>query len=131
MLLNAYEYWRYESKNTQTFEAIEANENLYQSNKVLESSRRHGHSHGAGGVIHNNEENSSFWSAEAWQRVMSSPQYELCVNIVGICNILCIVIRQVDITETTGYIKGWIYIQISINTLFLIELLSDILVHGY
>ena len=41
---------------------------------------------------------------------MSSPQYELCVNVVGICNILCIVIRQVDITETTGYIKGWIYI---------------------
>ena len=62
---------------------------------------------------------------------MSSPQYELCVNVVGICNILCIVIRQVDITETTRYISGWIFIQIAINSLFLIELLSDIIVHGH
>jgi hypothetical protein len=39
VLLNAYEYWRYESKNTQTFEAIDANDTLRQS-------MRHGHSHG-------------------------------------------------------------------------------------
>ena len=111
VLLNAYEYWRYESKNTQTFEAIEANETLHQSIKEnRRSSRVHGHSHGANGVIQSGNESQGLCDTETWQRLMSSPQYELCVNVVGICNILCIVIRQVDITETTGYIKGWIYI---------------------
>ena len=66
-----------------------------------------------------------------WAKVMSSPQYELSVNILGIINILCIVIRQVDITETTNYISKWIYIQMAINALFLIELFSDIFIHGF
>ena len=66
-----------------------------------------------------------------YAKLMGSPQYELVVNIVGIINILCIVIRQVDITETTNYISKWIYVQIAINSIFFIELLSDILIHGF
>ena len=62
---------------------------------------------------------------------MQSPMYELVVNIVGIVNILMIVIRTIDISESTNYITIWIYLQIIINTLFLIELLSDFIIHGF
>ena len=61
---------------------------------------------------------------------MDSPQYELAVNIVGIFNILCIVVKQTDMAGTTKYILGWMYVQVGINTLFLIELISDFIVHG-
>ena len=66
----------------------------------------------------------------SWKVFMDSPQYELLVNIVGIFNILCIVVKQIDIYETTHYILIWMYVQMGINTLFLIELISDFCVHG-
>ena len=61
---------------------------------------------------------------------MSSPQYELFVNIIGIFNILCIVVRQVDITDDTKFIRGWIVVQLIINTIFLLEMISDIFIYG-
>ena len=63
--------------------------------------------------------------------MMQSPIYELVVNIVGIVNIMMIVIRTIDISESTSYITIWIYIQIVINTLFLVELMSDFCIHGF
>lgn len=38
---------------------------------------------------------------QEWTNIISSPQYELFVNIIGIINILSIVVRQVDFTDTT------------------------------
>ena len=92
ILLNSYEYWRYENKNKQTFESIDHHCELRETeikcahSEVKPSARKR------------------------WAKMMGSPQYELSVNIVGIINILCIVIRQVDITETTNYISKWIYV---------------------
>jgi hypothetical protein len=111
ILLNAYEYWRYENKNKITFDSIDHNDTFRETLK-LESSVK-------------------IEPRRKWAKFMSSPQYELIVNILGIINIQCIVIRQVDIMETTNYISNWIYIQMAINALFLIELFSDILIHGF
>jgi hypothetical protein len=63
---------------------------------------------------------------------MQSPEYELFVNIIGIFNILFIVVRQVDLddTDSNALIYHWIFIQISINMLFLVELLSDFCILG-
>lgn len=63
--------------------------------------------------------------------INTSPFYELVVNIVGIFNILMIVFRQVDLTDTTYSIKIWIYVQIVINFLFMIELISDFMSNGF
>mmetsp|Transcript_13705 Transcript_13705/g.23372 ORF Transcript_13705/g.23372 Transcript_13705/m.23372 type:complete len:337 (-) Transcript_13705:187-1197(-) len=62
--------------------------------------------------------------------VTLTPQYELLVNMVSIANLLCIIIRQIDISESTRYITFWIYLQMVINFLFLIELASDFRLHG-
>ena len=62
---------------------------------------------------------------------MSTPQYELIVNIIGIFNILCIVVRQVDLSDSTNFITYWIYIQKLINICFFIELLSDFVMRGF
>ena len=62
---------------------------------------------------------------------MSTPQYELIVNIIGIFNILCIVVRQVDLSDSTNFITYWIYIQMLINICFFIELLSDFVMRGF
>ena len=35
---------------------------------------------------------------------MESPMYELVVNVVGIINIIMIVIRTIDVSESTQYI---------------------------
>jgi hypothetical protein len=66
-----------------------------------------------------------------WSDLMSSPQYELMVNIVGIFNILCVVVRQVDLTDSTNFIEYWIFLQFIINMCFLIELVSDFLIHDF
>lgn len=68
---------------------------------------------------------------EEWANMMSSPQYELFVNIIGIINILSIVVRQVDFTDSTNFIKAWIYTQFVINMIFMIELISDFLTYGF
>lgn len=62
--------------------------------------------------------------------MISSPQYELFVNIVGIFNILSVVVRQVDFTDTTTFVLTWIIVQFVINFLFLIELVSDFFIYG-
>jgi hypothetical protein len=67
---------------------------------------------------------------ESYEQILESPQYELFVNIIGIFNILCIVVREVDLNDTTNFITVWIYIQFAINFLFLVELLSDMVIHG-
>jgi len=47
---------------------------------------------------------------ESYEQILESPQYELFVNIIGIFNILCIVVREVDLNDTTNFITVWIYI---------------------
>jgi len=79
----------------------------------------------SGGLLKNNQ------VIKKWSVIMQSPEYELFVNIIGIFNILCIVVKQVDLTDSTAFIYHWMFIQISINILFLIELLSDFCILGF
>lgn len=111
LLFNAYEYWRFEKINKQTLNHIgQAQEDqdthtISQSGLVIPSHntmRVSAKKRRCGCVT---EERMNDWS-----NMMSSPQYELFVNIIGIFNILCIVIRQVDFTDTTDFITTWIYI---------------------
>ena len=44
---------------------------------------------------------------------------------------MCIVVRQVEVTDTTTFITYWIWIQIIINWIFFLELISDFIVHGF
>ena len=66
-----------------------------------------------------------------WQNVWESPQYELVVNIIGIFNILCIVVRQVNLTNSTDFLTIWIGVQFIINLIFMIEVVSDWCLHGF
>jgi hypothetical protein len=61
---------------------------------------------------------------------MSSPGYELFVNIIGIFNISCIVIRQVEITDSTEFITYWIITQFIINGIFAFEMISYFVILG-
>lgn len=119
LLLNAYEYWRYEKKNQQKFEPLSSEH----ENQLGDSGHHHERMH----LRHTHSDEKQKFS---WKVFMDSPQYELAVNIVGVFNILCIVVKQIDVAGTTQYILGWMYVQIGINTLFLIELISDFIVHG-
>jgi hypothetical protein len=42
-------------------------------------------------------------------QVMSSPQYEFIVNVVGVVNIVCILIIQLETKGSAEFIIGWIY----------------------
>ena len=59
-----------------------------------------------------------------------SPEYELVVHVIGICNLISIVIRQLDLHESISYIRTWMWIQIAVNNLFVFELLANYYVHG-
>ena len=61
---------------------------------------------------------------------MSSPKYEFAVDIIGMLNILFIVVRQINITDSTKFITYWMMIQIVINWVFVIELIRDLIVYG-
>ena len=62
---------------------------------------------------------------------MSSPLYEFLVNVVGVCNIVCILVIQLETKGSAEFIVAWIYSQIIINLLFCFELLSDLFIHGF
>ena len=91
LLLSAYEYWKYENQNKKTFvqlekdAALDTDEKDYQS--FLETKKT---------VLQKR--------VDSFATTMASPKYELVVNIIGIINILCIVVRQVDLTDTSGMI---------------------------
>jgi len=60
---------------------------------------------------------------------MSHPYYELTINVIGVINIVSIIIISSDMEKTSVAIEGkWITVQIIINLLFLIELISDLVV---
>ena len=62
---------------------------------------------------------------------MSSPGYELFVNLIGIFNIACIVIRQSEVTESTYLVTYWMIVQFIINSVFFLELLSNFVILGF
>lgn len=59
-----------------------------------------------------------------------SPKYELFVNCVTIINLISIMVRQIDFSESTQDIITWMRIQIGVNIFFFFESLSDLLMHG-
>lgn len=105
-LLNGYEYWCYEKKYNQTFDLAKSDSSDSKDPDVVTPGRN-------------------------WRKIMASPQYELVINVLGIMNVLCIVVREGDFTETRNYIEKWIYLQFAINAVFFIELVADIWVHGF
>lgn len=135
ILLNAYEYWRYENVNKQTFQQLEKeDENKKEMQERKQSNASAQRLDSVSSDMRRGPKKKCFCLSEElvnnWSTLMSSPQYDLFVNIIGIFNILCIVVRAVDLTDSTAFITYWINIQQIINMLFLIELISDFCVHG-
>ena len=133
ILLNAYEYWRYENINKQTFNQIDQDG----ESAPASSSYRHSTSKASvnvkGSQIGSKKKEKSKQPDifKKWSALLSSPLYEFCVNVVGVFNILCILIIQLDTKGSEEFIEYWIYSQIVINLLFFVELLSDFFIHGF
>ena len=105
ILLNAYEYWQYENKNKQAFKEIDEFEDFKETSRYRRSVKDKSVS------VKKNDGKKTFKSyVKEWGELMQSPMYELVVNIVGIVNILMVVIRTIDISESTNYITIWIYL---------------------
>jgi len=67
---------------------------------------------------------------EKYSLWVNSPKYELFVNVIGITNIFSIMMRQIDISDSTNFMTGWIIFQIVLNIIFLMEILNDFVMHG-
>ena len=63
-------------------------------------------------------------------RLLSSPTYELFMNILTTINICAVLIRSVLETQSEIYIHTWCITQISINIIMGIEMVSDMIVSG-
>ena len=61
---------------------------------------------------------------------MSSPQYELAMNIVTVCNVFTVFVRALETSASEATIQQWIVIQMTINLTMLLETLSDIYIQG-
>jgi len=62
--------------------------------------------------------------------LMSSPQYELAMNIITVCNLFTVFVRALQTSASESTIQQWIDLQIAINVTMLFETLGDIYVQG-
>ena len=74
------------------------------------------------------EQVNEFWNKALL--LMSSPQYELAMNIITVCNVFTVFVRALETSASESTIKQWIIIQMTINLTMLFETLSDIYVQG-
>ena len=61
---------------------------------------------------------------------MSSPQYELFMNILTILNVFTVFVRALQNSASQSTIRAWIILELVINLLMLIETIGDISVSG-
>lgn len=108
ILLKAYEYWKYENINKKTFQTLDNNRTSFAqnntSNEIGKSAEIDNIGEGDEMIVPNNK------MVQRWGVIISSPLYELCVNLIGIINVSSIVIRQTTIASSTKYITYWMYL---------------------
>ena len=61
---------------------------------------------------------------------MNTPNYELFQNMMTLFNIACIVYLQELQDHSISLMQNWMIFQIILNTIFLVELLSDVFLLG-
>ena len=74
------------------------------------------------------EQVNEFWNKALL--LMSSPQYELAMNIITVGNVFTVFVRALETSASESTIKQWIIIQMTINLTMLFETISDIYVQG-
>ena len=62
--------------------------------------------------------------------IIASPHYELAMNLIAILNVFTVFLRALQQSATEENIKMFIYIELSINFLMLIEYIMDIAISG-
>ena len=73
-------------------------------------------------------DNQSFWQKAL--RILSSPTYELWMNILTVINISLVFISALSNNPNDSYTRSWIITQISVNTFMGLEMVSDMIVSG-
>ena len=63
-------------------------------------------------------------------RVVSSPRYELAMNIITIVNVVSVFFRALQQSATESSIRNWIIAEMVINICMLLETIADIAVAG-
>lgn len=119
ILLTAYEFWRYENKNKQVFKQLNCEGNGFRMSASADM---------VGSLANIDPIKEQNHCVQKISLAMDTPKYELFVNVVGVVNLVCIVIRQYTM-DTTSQIYAWIYVQMAINSCFLVELVTDLYVH--
>lgn len=116
VLLTAYEYYKYESANTNTFAALDRSSSMASKVSDLEEEKK--------GCCVSEQRRQNL------EAMIASPYYEIFINFVGITNILSIMIRQMGISDSTYFYSCWIITNIVINFMFSTEIILEFFVHG-
>lgn len=113
LLLQAYETWLYEKQ----YKA--AMEDLYSDTTITTTETI-------------SEENLSVARVflNKIMRAISTPRYELAMNIITILNAFTVFFRTLQQSSTEAQIHGWILLELTINYLMLLEAIGDISVSG-
>mmetsp|Transcript_33797 Transcript_33797/g.44606 ORF Transcript_33797/g.44606 Transcript_33797/m.44606 type:complete len:189 (+) Transcript_33797:505-1071(+) len=105
-LLQAYETWLYEKQ----YKA--AMEDLYSNGQAETIS----------------EQDESYYRRA--MRFISTPRYELGMNIVTILNVFTVFFRALQQQSTEKQIHTWIVLELTINFIMLLEMIGDISISG-
>ena len=61
-------------------------------------------------------------------RFMQGAKYELIMNVIGVLNVISIAVQAIYTTENADRI--WIIFEISLNFVFLFEMIADMYIQG-
>ena len=61
---------------------------------------------------------------------MADPRYELIVTLIGALNLISISLRLI-LNDIMYEIRIWQSVQVAINAFFLLEMITDLLIHGF
>ena len=141
-LIRAYETWLYEKEFQHAMEAIYTDKKPEEIAKKAKEEESSGEDESDDGS--SSSENSEEKKEEKNQTrskkasmcfdkaliLMSSPQYELAMNIITVCNLFTVFVRALQTSASESTIQQWIDLQIAINVTMLFETLGDIYVQG-
>ena len=67
---------------------------------------------------------------EWYSNVINSSGYDLSAHILNIIQLVTIILKQIEVLHNK-FLLAWIQIQILTNSMFLVELLSDLFIGGF
>ena len=105
-LLQAYEMWTYEYTYKQTMEELYADVDNEQGSIVV---------------------NTAAGRFQKTIRIISSPQYELVMNLITILNLFSVILPH---SQGKDFTQRWIMAQIIINVVLFIEMVGDLVISG-